>query len=359
MGRRRKKNDQRFFYDGYLQVADNGGNTYAWDCTERVSTRPLSWLHSDSVAYYGHDGNKNVIGAVASDGVLVAHYEYAPFGALTVSCGTSAEANPWRFSSEYADDEIGCDYFNFRHYEPVEGRWLNGDPLGEDGGVLLFAFCLNNPIGSNDFRGLSFLEDFQDAVKVVSGVALLHVSAGILAATSWSGIGAVGGVALAVYAADQIVLGGNNIAARYGMSCWKEDSSPIKIAYRNVSRTITSKEGSTVEKFFDDTYTAMEVNSSCYSGFVAAKTSVTAVKSVEWIPIHSEAVAYGERAAGTVTIRWRYELIEGAWDRKGVLMFYSTVIEGAASYVDAILSLGKVFDRINENRQGNRGDGNE
>ena len=57
--------------------------------------------------------------------------------------------------------------------------------------------------------------------------------------------------------------------------------------------------------------------------------------------------------------RWRYELIEGAWDRKGVLMFYSTVIEGAASYVDAILSLGKVFDRINENRQGNRGDGNE
>ena len=154
MGRRRKKNDQRFFYDGYLQVADNGGNTYAWDCTERVSTRPLSWLHSDSVAYYVHDGNKNVIGAVASDGVLVAHYEYAPFGALTVSCGTSAEANPWRFSSEYADDEIGCDYFNFRHYEPVEGRWLNGDPLGEDGGVLLFAFCLNNPIGSNDFRGL-------------------------------------------------------------------------------------------------------------------------------------------------------------------------------------------------------------
>ena len=77
------------------------------------------------------------------------------------------------------------------------------------------------------------------------------------------------------------------------------------------------------------------------------------------VPIHSEAVAYGERAAGTVTIRWRYELIEGAWDRKGVLMFYSTVIEGAASYVDAILSLGKVFDRINENRQGNRGDGNE
>ena len=40
-------------------------------------------------------------------------------------------------------------------------------------------------------------------------------------------------------------------------------------------------------------------------------------------------------------------------------MFYSTVIEGAASYVDAILSLGKVFARINENRQGNRGDGNE
>ena len=33
MGRRVMKNDQRFVFDGYLQIADNGGNAYIWDST--------------------------------------------------------------------------------------------------------------------------------------------------------------------------------------------------------------------------------------------------------------------------------------------------------------------------------------
>ena len=145
MGRRRAKNDQRFFYDGYLQVVDNGGNFYTWDCTERVATRPLAWSQVDSVAYYTHDGNKNVSEVIVSNNSIAAHYEYAPFGAVILKRGESAAVNPWRFSSEFADAKLGCVYYNYREYEPVEGRWLSRDSI-QSHDIVSFVFCHNRII---------------------------------------------------------------------------------------------------------------------------------------------------------------------------------------------------------------------
>ena len=123
MGRRVTKNDQRFVYNGYLQFADNNGQAYVWDPSENVATRPLKWNHGSRVAYFTHDGNKNVSEVISVDSTLFAHYEYAPFGTLTVSRGTSAADNRWRFSSEYAEDDMATVYYNYRHYEQVAGRW--------------------------------------------------------------------------------------------------------------------------------------------------------------------------------------------------------------------------------------------
>ena len=153
MGRRRTKDGQRFFYDGYLQVADNNGNAYAWDCTEPVATRPLAWSCGDLFEYYTHDGNKNVSEVIAADGAVSAHYEYAPFGAVIAHCGESSAANPWRFSSEYADDELGCDYYNYREYEPVTGRWMSEDGAEDNSVLSLYGFC-SNRTGEYDFLGL-------------------------------------------------------------------------------------------------------------------------------------------------------------------------------------------------------------
>ena len=90
LGRRVAKNDQRFIYDGYLQIADNNSNAYVWDPTEPIATRPLVWHNGFSIAYYAHDGNKNVSEVVYANSEVVAHYEYAPFGAVTVKLGASA-----------------------------------------------------------------------------------------------------------------------------------------------------------------------------------------------------------------------------------------------------------------------------
>ena len=79
-----------------------------------------------------------------ASGNIVAKYEYSPFGKITLQNGAYASANPFRFSSEYHDDETGLVYYNFRYYSPELGRWTNGDPIEEEGGWNLYQMVFNN-----------------------------------------------------------------------------------------------------------------------------------------------------------------------------------------------------------------------
>ena len=154
MGRRRTKNAQRFIYDGYLQLADNNGNIYVWDPAEPVATRPLVWLVLRSLGeggYYTHDGNKNVSEVVAIDNDIAAHYDYAPFGALTAQRHMLSIANPWRFSSEYFDSSMDVYYFIHRQFNYQYGRWLSRDLIEIQS---LYAYVQNSPISFFDMMGL-------------------------------------------------------------------------------------------------------------------------------------------------------------------------------------------------------------
>ena len=85
---------------------------------------------------------------------LSAHYEYAPFGAVILKRGEFAATNPWRFSSEYAEAETATAYYNYRHYEPIMGRWTSRDPMLENGGVNVYSMVVNAPNNRADRLGL-------------------------------------------------------------------------------------------------------------------------------------------------------------------------------------------------------------
>lgn len=61
--------------------------------------------YSGNTYYYLTDGNKNVTGLFDSTGTRVASYLYGPFGQILSSTGMMATINPFRFSSEFHDDE--------------------------------------------------------------------------------------------------------------------------------------------------------------------------------------------------------------------------------------------------------------
>ena len=115
---------------------------------------PTTNHQSPTTNFYTHDGNKNVSEVVGADCAIIAHYEYAPFGAAAVRCGMSDVVNPWRFSSEYADISCGLVYYNYRHYDVISGRWMVRDPIGERLDVNVNLFCMNNAVNMFDARGL-------------------------------------------------------------------------------------------------------------------------------------------------------------------------------------------------------------
>ena len=160
----------RFVYDGYLCIqrlnaaANNSIDlVFGWDPSEPVATRPLILQkYGQYNLFYTHDGNKNVSELVffqQANGIA-AHYEYAPFGAVTAtSRSTPVTAydfirhNSVRFSSEHADDMLGLVYYNYRHYSSINGRWISRDPKGELSSFGLYQFCSGHPF-LNDKLGL-------------------------------------------------------------------------------------------------------------------------------------------------------------------------------------------------------------
>ena len=64
------------------------------------------------------------------------------------------KANPFRFSTQYQDDETDLLMYPNRPYSASQGRFLRKDSLQEQGGMNVYAFVANNPLSSIDILGL-------------------------------------------------------------------------------------------------------------------------------------------------------------------------------------------------------------
>jgi RHS repeat-associated protein len=64
-----------------------------------------------------------------------------------------AQANTFRFSTKYQDDETDLPYYGYRYYNASTGRWLSRDPMRERGGKNLYALLNNAPLNSIDKLG--------------------------------------------------------------------------------------------------------------------------------------------------------------------------------------------------------------
>ena len=161
---------KRFIYHGYLQIAELDAaatesampvlrKTYLWDPLEPAATRILAMSLFDETGtwvenlYYTHDLLKNTTALFGIRAGRRALYEYGPYGNILRMEGNAAEDNPFRFSSEYADDELGLVYYNYRYYNPQNGRWISRDPIIEKQKDNVYSYAYNTPSILIDVQG--------------------------------------------------------------------------------------------------------------------------------------------------------------------------------------------------------------
>ena len=163
-----------FVYDGWLLVVERieraGGQIdqidYWWgkdisgSLYDAGGIGGLLYIRKNGLEVYVplYDGHGNVMQYVDKQGTIVAEYTYDAFGNTIRRSGVKADELKMRFSTKYSDDESELYYFGHRFYSPRLARWLSRDPIEEDGGLNLYAYCGNGSMNNVDPYGLALLK---------------------------------------------------------------------------------------------------------------------------------------------------------------------------------------------------------
>jgi RHS repeat-associated protein len=83
-------------------------------------------------------------------GAVVWSATYYPFGGVRVTQGTPIGL---RFPGQWFQAESGLHQNWMRDYDPTTGRYIQPDPLGIDGGVVLYGYALQSPMVWTDPTG--------------------------------------------------------------------------------------------------------------------------------------------------------------------------------------------------------------
>jgi len=128
--------------------------------------------------FYHFSTNGNTLALTDSSGTMVAEYAYSPHGLYT-SLGTPPD-NPFTFAGQFGVLEQEGDVFLMtnRMYMATTGRFLQRDPLGLTGGVNLYVYAGNNPVGYIDPQGTFELDpgDIDEAPQTSEGTADLDTN---------------------------------------------------------------------------------------------------------------------------------------------------------------------------------------
>ena len=158
--------------------------------------------------YYTRDHLGSIREMTDGTGAVQTRYDYDPYGRRTRLTGT-IDAD-FGFTGHYYHQPSGLHLALYRAYDADLGRWISRDPIGEDGGINIYAYVLNNPIILIDPLGLiNWGQVGNGVLGVVGGIA---ATAAVIALTS-TGVGTVLAPIAAVEAAAGYSYGIGNIIA--------------------------------------------------------------------------------------------------------------------------------------------------
>jgi RHS repeat-associated protein len=194
-----------FVYDGNGNLLDDGERTYQWDAKNRlieakrgadtwqwsynafdqrvsekknrVVTKRWVWAGGNQPAeerdaagnvtrrfypqgeqagavkfFYTKDHLGSIREILGANGTVVSSSRYDAWGVRTTQ--GAQDAASFGFTGHLEHKELGLVFTLYRAYDPVTGRWLSRDPIGESGGLNLYGYVSNRPVSFIDPEGL-------------------------------------------------------------------------------------------------------------------------------------------------------------------------------------------------------------
>jgi RHS repeat-associated protein len=152
--------------------------------TQDRLTGDASGARTWSASVYGQDAHRNVRYLTDIEGRVTDTYDYDAFGNLIGQSSLSAEPtpNPYRFTGQAYDAELGLYYLRARYHNPDTGRFWTADAfegfITDPASQHRYSYVQNNPVNWMDPSGHYTLTEAVVATQIASMVNVMAVQGG-------------------------------------------------------------------------------------------------------------------------------------------------------------------------------------
>jgi len=273
--------------------------------------------------YYLYNAHGDVTGLINTACDVIKNYVYDAFGIETNP--DLADANPFRYCSQYFDKESKNYYISARYYNPNTGRFyvedvialmlnnmINGKEKVDPLSLNLYTYCCNNPVLFIDHSGNG---PTWSQIGIAVGIIAITAVFVVAVVASAGAVGIVAGAVAASVGASSAVVGAATTVGVVGTYVVAGG-----IAATGANRTVEALTGRNygVELFGEKVYTAIETSlavlglcSIQIGALYNASTDSNKVKDVQFSDKQSQA-------------QWNKQMAERGWTKSSILDLINT-----------------------------------